>query len=174
MTKKIRTKTSGGRVFNFKARDGGSIQDLTEREQLLADCEAPLSICLRKGSRVVLTWDIDKTLIKGSLGIVVAFMDDEKFNFYGDDEEWKEDADADENEDEAAKSQPDSSKDAEYLEHFPDSRRSIVKGPSDHGMRIWPLVRFAMPDGSTRDLLCQPEQWKVELPDGQVQAYRCQ
>lgn len=168
MTKKIRTKTSGGRVFSFKARDGGSIQDLTEREQVLVDCEAPVSICLRKGSPVALIWDIDETLIKGYLGIVVAFMDDENFNFHGEDEEWKED------EDEAAKTQPDSTKDTEYLEHLPDSRRSIANGPLDHGIRIWPLVRFGMPDGSTRDLLCQPEQWKVELPDGQVQAYRCQ
>jgi ATP-dependent DNA helicase PIF1 len=37
-----------------------------------------------------------------------------------------------------------------------------------------PLVRFAIADGSTRDLLCQRESWKVELPSGEVQASRSQ
>ena len=36
------------------------------------------------------------------------------------------------------------------------------------------MVRFAITDGTTRDLLCQREQWKVELPNGEVQASRTQ
>jgi ATP-dependent DNA helicase PIF1 len=31
-----------------------------------------------------------------------------------------------------------------------------------------------MADGTSRDLLCQPEVWKVELPNGEVQAQRQQ
>ena len=31
-----------------------------------------------------------------------------------------------------------------------------------------------MLDGTTRDLLCQPESWKIELPTGEVQASRNQ
>lgn len=38
----------------------------------------------------------------------------------------------------------------------------------------WPLVQFAMIDGTSRQLLCQPETWKVELPNGEVQAQRAQ
>lgn len=38
----------------------------------------------------------------------------------------------------------------------------------------WPLVRFTLPDGSGRTLLCQPETWKIELPNGEVQAQRQQ
>jgi len=38
----------------------------------------------------------------------------------------------------------------------------------------WPLVQFAMLDGTSRQLLCQPEQWKVELPNGEIQAARSQ
>lgn len=38
----------------------------------------------------------------------------------------------------------------------------------------FPVVRFTIADGSTRDLLCQRETWKVELPNGEVQAQRTQ
>jgi ATP-dependent DNA helicase PIF1 len=38
----------------------------------------------------------------------------------------------------------------------------------------WPLVQFALMDGTSRQLLCQPEVWKVELPNGEVQAQRAQ
>jgi ATP-dependent DNA helicase PIF1 len=40
--------------------------------------------------------------------------------------------------------------------------------------RKWPLVCFMQPDGSERHLLCQPETWKIELPNGEVQAQRQQ
>ena len=40
--------------------------------------------------------------------------------------------------------------------------------------RKWPLVSFLQPDGSERHLLCQPETWKIELPNGEVQAQRQQ
>ena len=38
--------------------------------------------------------------------------------------------------------------------------------------RAFPVVRFVLADGTSRDLLCQPETWKVELPNGEVQASR--
>jgi ATP-dependent DNA helicase PIF1 len=40
--------------------------------------------------------------------------------------------------------------------------------------QIFPVVRFTLADGTTRDLLCQRENWKIELPDGEVQASRSQ
>jgi ATP-dependent DNA helicase PIF1 len=40
--------------------------------------------------------------------------------------------------------------------------------------KVYPVIRFALPDGTSRDLLCQPEDWKVELPNGEVQAQRRQ
>jgi len=36
------------------------------------------------------------------------------------------------------------------------------------------LVCFVQPDGTERHLLCQPETWKIELPNGEVQAQRQQ
>ncbi len=40
--------------------------------------------------------------------------------------------------------------------------------------RKWPLVRFHVPGGGTRDYLAMPETWKTELPDGEIQASRIQ
>jgi len=40
--------------------------------------------------------------------------------------------------------------------------------------QVFPVVRFAIADGTTRDLLCKREDWKVELPNGEVQASRSQ
>jgi len=40
--------------------------------------------------------------------------------------------------------------------------------------QVWPMVRFTLSDGNTRDLLCSREAWKIELPNGEVQASRSQ
>ena len=38
----------------------------------------------------------------------------------------------------------------------------------------WPVVRFVISDGTSRDLLCPQETWKIELPNGEIQASRTQ
>lgn len=40
--------------------------------------------------------------------------------------------------------------------------------------RKYPLIRFPLADGTIRQLLCQPETWKIEQPNGEVQASRSQ
>jgi len=40
--------------------------------------------------------------------------------------------------------------------------------------RKYPLVAFKLADGTERELLVQPEEWKIELPSGEVQAQRSQ
>ncbi|KAH5030515.1 hypothetical protein HBI74_101170 [Parastagonospora nodorum] len=40
--------------------------------------------------------------------------------------------------------------------------------------QVFPVVRFAIAGGTTRDLLCKREDWKIELPNGEVQASRSQ
>ena len=36
------------------------------------------------------------------------------------------------------------------------------------------MVRFSLPDGTSRDLLCQPEDWVTEAPGGEILAKRVQ
>lgn len=39
---------------------------------------------------------------------------------------------------------------------------------------VWPVVAFPCPGGIVREILVQPESWKVELPNGEVQVSRTQ
>ncbi|KAJ8106395.1 hypothetical protein ONZ43_g7079 [Nemania bipapillata] len=41
-------------------------------------------------------------------------------------------------------------------------------------LREYPVIRFTTTDGTHRVILCTPEDWKVELPTGEVQASRKQ
>lgn len=151
-----------GRMYEFKAEDGGSIQDVAQREKLLANCMAPPLLSLKKGAQVMLIKNIDETLVNGSIGKVVAFMDERTFDIYHEDEEgFQASGDTELND-----------------EDLSESRRKlkqlINKDLVGDTSQKWPLVRFAVAGGATRDLLCQREQWKIELPNGEVQAYRSQ
>lgn len=55
-----------------------------------------------------------------------------------------------------------------------DDGKEKTDGGGTDTARRWPLVQFALIDGTSRQLLCQPEIWKVELPNGEVQAERSQ
>lgn len=154
-----------GQALEFRAVDGGSITDVAQREKLLANCMAPPLLSLKKGAQVMLIKNIDETLVNGSIGKVVAFMDEKTFDFYHEDESGFQAVDSSVSVDDEAVS---------------ESRRKL-KGLINKDLvgdtsQKWPLVRFPMAGGSgnTRDLLCQPEQWKIELPNGEIQAYRTQ
>ena len=75
-----RMRNLGGRAFEFIAEDGGSIADKAQRDKLLANCMAPQSISLKKGAQVMLIKNIDETLVNGSIGKVIAFMDEKMFD----------------------------------------------------------------------------------------------
>ncbi|KAI7515199.1 ATP-dependent DNA helicase, partial [Hortaea werneckii] len=149
----------------FEARDGGAIVDKMQRDRLLQNCMAPEIITLKKGAQVMLIKNIDETLVNGSIGRVIGFMDETAFDRYHNNEE----------------------------ETFGQSQGGTIPNASDPGLnegqkamvhsingggittsRKFPVVRFVIADGSSRDLLCQPESWKIELPNGEVQASRSQ
>lgn len=148
--------------MTFNAVDSGSITDAQFREKLLSNCMAPPTIHLKKGSQVMLIKNMEETLVNGSIGRVVAFMDEATFDFYVENEnDFTGDKLDDGDEERMARS------------------RKKLKGMThkDGGVvvtRKWPLVCFIQPDGTERHLLCQPETWKIELPNGEVQAQRQQ
>ena len=107
--------------------------------------------------------NMDETLVNGSLGKVVAFMDPTTFDYYN------------KHEDEFTE-EPDEKSSTPGA-----SARSKIRGmafePKNGGIttaKQWPVVSFVQPDGTERQLLCQPESWKIELPNGEVQAQRQQ
>lgn len=158
-------KSLDGQAIDFKAEDGGTIQDATQRDKLLANCMAPQMISLKKGAQVMLIKNIDETLVNGSIGKVVAFMDERTFDHYH------------EHEDEFQATGESIELDNEEMSKSRLKLRQMISKDLLVGSttQVWPLVRFPMADGKTsRDLLCQREPWKIELPNGEVQASRSQ
>lgn len=150
-----------GEMMKFTATDSGTIQDPQHRERLLANCMAPPVIQLKKGAQVMLIKNMEDSLVNGSIGKVVAFMSEDYFDSYKEnDKNFAEDASP--SDDERA-----------HLARKKLKPMGYKEGPASMA-RKWPLVSFLQPDGSERHLLCQPETWKIELPNGEVQAQRQQ
>jgi len=133
-----------GEAMRFQAMDTGSITDENFRAKLLANCMAPKTIELKMHSQVMLIKNVDDSLVNGSLGRVVGFMSATTFDIM-----------------------------TENGEIDVASKQKKMPGAGDTA-QLWPLVQFALMDGTSRQLLCQPEQWKIELPNGEVQAARNQ
>jgi ATP-dependent DNA helicase PIF1 len=162
----LRMGRLSGEVLTFHAQDSGTILDVQMRERLLSNCMAPQTIRLKKGAQVMLIKNMEDTLVNGSLGKIVAFMDEATFDYYRMNEDEftgdGKDADADNADDAASQAR----KKIRALAHGKDGGISTS--------RKWPLVCFTQADGTERHLLCQPETWKIELPNGEVQAQRSQ
>lgn len=152
-----------GRAEVFEARDGGTIVDKVQRDKLLGNCMAPETITLKKGAQVMLIKNVDESLVNGSIGRVIGFMDETEFDKYCINEEAYNQTN-----DGVLVTQDG----ADPLSKEERARKRIQDNLTTS--RKFPLVRFAVADGSSRDLLCQPESWKVELPNGEVQASRSQ
>ena len=155
-------KNLAGKEFEFRAEDGGSIHDPEQRGKLLSNCMAPSTMTLKKGAQVMLIKNIDDTLVNGSVGKVIAFMDEKTFEIYHEDEDGFQPVKTLELDDD------------KMTESRLKLRAMINKDVATDTGQKWPLVRFAIADGTSRDLLCQRESWKIELPNGEVQASRSQ
>ena len=151
-----------GKEFEFRAEDGGMIQDPGQRSKLLDNCMAPASLKLKKGAQVMLIKNIDDTLVNGSVGKVIAFMDEKTFDIYHEDEDEFQAVESMDLEDE------------EMTKSRKKLKALINKDVVGDTSQKWPLVRFQIADGTSRDLLCQRESWKIELPNGEIQASRAQ
>jgi ATP-dependent DNA helicase PIF1 len=149
----VRMQQLHGTVFNFEARDGGTIANKEQRDRLLQNCMVPEIVSLKKGAQVMLVKNMDDTLVNGSLGKVTNFMTEQMFNAFKEDEESFFNGGISE---EALK------------------REEMKVGFGLSTAQLFPVVRFTLADGTTRALLCKREDWKVELPNGEVQASRSQ
>lgn len=146
----------------FEARDGGSITDKQMRDKLLSNCMAPPVLSLKKGAQVMLIKNLDESLVNGSLGKVVGFMDEAQLELLRQSEATEAFEAMESGHEEMAK-----------------LRKKLRAKADPDGLgggagRKWPYVRFSNADGTSRSILCQPESWKIELPNGEVQASRSQ
>lgn len=145
-----RMRALQGNVRRFVATDSSRITDENVRASLFANFMAPGTLDLKENAQVMLIKNIDDQLVNGSLGRVVGFMDEQVYYTTS-----KESGDAEMGDDDAAK------------------RRALAKlKPAPTG-REYPLVRFVLANGCTRDMLCHPESWTVEA-NGEAVATRVQ
>lgn len=151
-----RLRALPGASFRYNSLDTG---DPNVREKLLQNMMAPKALELKKGAQVMLIKNMDDTLVNGSLGTVTGFMSEGTFELMGDGEDIGSGADSEAN-----------SKVKQRIKAF----SMDLEGSTGTDNREYPLVRFHAVDGSERMLLCIPEDWKVELPTGEVQASRKQ
>lgn len=152
-----RLRALPGQVYKYDAYDSG---EPTIRERLLQNMMAPKSIELKKGAQVMLIKNMDETLVNGSLGTVEGFMSETTFEMTGG-------GDFEQAADDGA--------DPSVRKRIKAFARQLDRAgsPVSDG-REYPVVRFHAVDGTARVLLCNPEDWKVELPTGEVQASRKQ
>lgn len=155
----MRMKNLSGEGFVFEARDGGTIQDKAQRDRLLSNCMAPPKLELKKGAQVMLIKNIDETLVNGSLGMVMAFMDGQAYERYLDNEDDFQAGHATTSDGEGPQKPP---------------KATVTPQLVSETVGRWPVVRFSIADGTFREIMCPPETWNIELPNGEVQASRAQ
>lgn len=156
-----RMRNLNGRTWDFRADDGGTITDIEKRDKLLSSCMAAPLISLKAGVQVMLIKNMDETLVNGSVGKVISFMSEKTFDIYR------------ENEDECKGKATVGSDEDEIPRKKLRATISEDVNMSDTGQR-WPVVQFALADGNWRQILLTKESWKIELPNGEVQASRSQ
>ncbi|KAK5989155.1 ATP-dependent DNA helicase PIF1 [Cladobotryum mycophilum] len=141
-----------GKSYRFDSLDTG---DQVIRDKLLSNMMAPKSLELKVNSQVMLIKNLDESLVNGTLGKVVAFSDEKTFDM----------------------NSPDSF-DSDMPDAMAKARKKLGAfghdGDSSSSVQKFPVVQFIATDGVSRVILCQPEEWKVELPNGEVQAKRTQ
>lgn len=146
-----RLKALTGKSYFYKSVDTG---DDKIRDRLLANMMAPPTLELKKGAQVMLIKNMDDTLVNGSLGTVVAFMSQSTFEVKGVGVDDFDDGDPE----------------ARRRAKFTNALAEAAKGDTTE----YPVVSFHAVDGTQRQMLLAPEDWKVELPTGEVQASRQQ
>lgn len=142
-----------GEIHRFAAGDTG---DPAIKDRLLANMMAPKSIDLKLDAQVMLIKNLDASLVNGSLGRVIGFSDERTFEMGAG---IPDDPTMDVAFNKARKKLSSFSRDGELM--------------SNSGKQF-PVVQFVSASGMPRVILCQPEEWKVELPNGEVQAKRTQ
>jgi ATP-dependent DNA helicase PIF1 len=146
----------------YMATDGGALQDPAQRDKMLANFMPPKQLMLRVDAQVMLIKNMDELLVNGSMGKVIRFADAaiyaaergaDDYTFEG-----------------SGKGGSGASGAAGAGGSGPAAKK---KAPPAAGGAVWPVVQFSTPKGSV-EVLMQPETWKVELPNGEVQVSRTQ
>ncbi|KAG7898101.1 hypothetical protein KL935_004654 [Ogataea polymorpha] len=181
----------------FRAFDGGSLTDEDQRQRLLSSFLAPERIALKKDAQVMLIKNMDETLVNGSLGKIVDFIDPDTYSHYRSIKSDKIDIKTLEEKAANSLNKGPSKRDEKHLiedstvlesqldenvfsflkelkeeqpEDLPESAQKNIERKiellnqlySSSKNRRMPLVRFIQADGTTREVLIEPETFSLE------------
>lgn len=195
-----RLKRINAPLVNYKAIDKITIPDQTRGYKLLSNFLAPESLDLKVGAQVMLVKNIDENLVNGSLGKVLDFICKDTYMSYAKLEEYRSISDKELID--YFNTKP-SSKFGKDKKKFPELEESVFEFMNDYQeeeiennpelkefikrkqelMKIFqssstnnklPLVKFLTPDGSSRTMLLEPEEWTVEDHEQQPLVSRTQ
>lgn len=133
MANQTRLDRLPGSPHTFTSQDWGQ-KDEKARTQLLSSCIAPHVLRLKKGAQVMLTKNMDSTLVNGSLGQIMGFLGKTAFAEYR------------------------KVLENEWLRSGVPTR---FDGYNDNETK-YPVVRFSCADDTSKIILCSPETWTVE------------
>ncbi|POS88195.1 hypothetical protein EPUL_000957 [Erysiphe pulchra] len=163
-----RMRNLNGASHKYVARDSGHLKPEEFREKLLSNMMAPKVLELKKGAQVMLIKNMDDGLVNGTVGKVKSFMSERDFKLLGDTaqgrQELEDSSDEDNNDEKLGTLGSNLSSKYQRKEAFSETESGTM----------YPYVSFKLSDGTRRMMLILPETWKVELPNGEVQAQRIQ
>lgn len=177
----VRLNKLPGNAQVYSAFDDGILPN-PQRQGMLQNFLAPQKLFLKKDAQVMCIKNFDETLVNGSLGTVVDFIDRDtylKAQTTQDSETQLNDSDyifeSSANLSGAIENNAEDKISKAELENK-ERKKSLaedIEASSEN--RKYPLVRFMLPDGvNTRTILIEPEQWKVEDEEMKVLASRTQ
>ncbi|KAI5958455.1 PIF1 [Candida pseudojiufengensis] len=191
---KRRLNALKGQAIHYRAKDSGILPE-PDKSRLLQNFLAPLDLYLKVDAQVMCIKNFDETLVNGSLGQVVDFMDrDTYMKAYGPteeenvmDDEMLRDFVFNEPATEPAEPAPSTSKiiaskSLSQQNLSPEEQTSLERKKElnddlmgDFKNKKYPLVKFSSPDGvNSRTVLVEPENWTVEDEEGKVLVSRVQ
>ena len=149
-------KMLSGQLFTYNAKDTPG-KDLIMAQKALDNLMAPQTLEFKKGAQVMLIKNLDDSLVNGSLGKIQAFMTRDTHAYWKDNEdEFEEIWGGHPNEEKEQKKRE--IRTAMTINN--NNKYKTADEPEDR--TPYPLVRFSLPDGTYRTLLCTPEDWRVE------------
>lgn len=154
-----------GDTKTFSALDSGELP-VDQRDKVLSNFMAPKQLHIKLGCQVMLIKNIDETLVNGSLGRVIDFIDAVSYTRGGNSKRMDDDEDYEEDSVHRARSAALGVRKAE-----PQISGQPTK--KEQGT-AYPLVHFLLPNGGYRELLCVPDVWRTEGVNGKIEASRNQ
>lgn len=136
----------------------GQADDILQKE--LNNLLAVPRITLKINAQVMLIKNLDDELVNGSIGIVTDFFSEVEAALRAREGDW---------EDPGRMVDEDG---APVAMVAPPVKRTSAQGGAEP-MR-WPMIRFSLAGGGTREQLIMPEEFKIDEHDGTVKASRQQ